>query len=154
MEIDCLQRNKTFKFKITLNRHNARHNINYCILPEPTHFSLPSTINASLCWLKNVVGMYLDQVHLLLIGQRGLGHFIRYWPLLPIGWRIVQILRQHGKKTTSIAPTNLSAIQAASQSTLSMYNYTPLVISRNEQNKQLTLLRKLALTAINKIFAL
>jgi hypothetical protein len=33
-----------------------------------------------------------------------------------------------------------------------MNNYTPLVISRNDKNKQLTLLsqRKLALTAINK----
>jgi hypothetical protein len=39
---------------------------------------------------------------------------------------------------------------------LSMNNYPPLVISRNEKNKQLTLLsqRKLALNAINKLFAL
>jgi hypothetical protein len=39
---------------------------------------------------------------------------------------------------------------------LSMNNYTPLVISWNDKNKQLTLLsqRKLALTAINKPFAL
>jgi hypothetical protein len=37
-----------------------------------------------------------------------------------------------------------------------MNNYTPLVISRNDKNKQLTLLsqRKLALTAINNFFAL
>jgi hypothetical protein len=39
---------------------------------------------------------------------------------------------------------------------LAMKNYTPLVISRNDKNKQVTLLsqRKLALTAINKLFAL
>jgi hypothetical protein len=41
-------------------------------------------------------------------------------------------------------------------SLFSMNNYTPLVISRNDKNKQLTLLSqcKLALTAINKLFAL
>ncbi len=52
------------------------------------------TINASLCWSNNVVGVYLVQVSLLLFGQQGLGHFFRHSPLLAIGWRIVQILRQ------------------------------------------------------------
>jgi hypothetical protein len=48
-----------------------------------------------------------------------------------------------------------SAIQAASKPLLSMNSYTPLVISRNDKNKQLTLFsqRKLALTAKNKLFA-
>ncbi len=36
---------------------------------------------------------YLVQVSLLLIGQQGLGHFFMYLPLLPIGWRTVQIVR-------------------------------------------------------------
>jgi hypothetical protein len=69
---------------------------------------------------------------------------------------IVQILRQHQRETTNSTPTTLSALQASSQSTLSMNNYTPLVISSNDKNKQLTLLsqRKLALTALNKLFAL
>ncbi len=55
-------------------------------------------------------------------------------PLLPIGWRIVQILRQRRRKTT--------------HPLLSMHSCTPLVISGNDKNKQLTLLsrRKLALT--------
>jgi hypothetical protein len=48
-------------------------------------------VNASLRWLNNVSGMYLVQVSLFLIGQQGLGQFFRYRPLLPIGWRIVQI---------------------------------------------------------------
>jgi hypothetical protein len=76
----------------------------------------------------------------------------------PIGWRIVKILRQRRKKTTNTEPTTLSAIKASSQSTFinehfSLNNYTPLVISRNDKNKQLTLLsqRKLTLTAINKL---
>jgi hypothetical protein len=47
-------------------------------------------INASLHWLNNVRGMYLVQVSLLLIGQEGLGNFIRYRLLLQIGWRNVQ----------------------------------------------------------------
>jgi hypothetical protein len=32
-----------FKFKITLDRHNARQNLNYYVLPDPPLFSLPST---------------------------------------------------------------------------------------------------------------
>ncbi len=69
-------------------------------------------VNVSLRWLTNVSSLYLVQVFLLLIGQQGLGDFFRYRSLLPIGWRIVQILRQ--RRT---APTTLSAIQAASKST-------------------------------------
>jgi hypothetical protein len=82
--------------------------------------------------------MYLVPISLLLIGQQGL-------PLLFIFWRIVQILRQRRRKTTNTAPTTLIAIQAT------MNNYTPLVIRRNDDNKQLTLLsqRKLALTGKN-----
>jgi hypothetical protein len=41
--------------------------------------------------------MYLVQVSLLLIGRQGLVDF-RYRPLLPIGWRIVQILGQRQRK--------------------------------------------------------
>ncbi len=48
---------------------------------------------------------------------RGLGHFFRHRPLLPIGWKTVQILRRRRRKMTNTAPTTLSAIQAASQST-------------------------------------
>jgi hypothetical protein len=53
-------------------------------------------VHASLPWLYNVVGVYLVQVSLLLIGQQGLGHFFRYRLLLPIGWRIVQIYSNAG----------------------------------------------------------
>jgi hypothetical protein len=76
--------------------------------------------------------------------------------LILIGWLIVQILRQRRRKTTNTAQTTLSAIQAwQANPLLSMNNHTPLVINRNKKNKQLTLLsqRKLALTAINKLFA-
>ncbi len=52
------------------------------------------------------------------------------------------------------APTTLSAIQANQANPLEQLLYNPLEISRNDRNKQLTLSqRKLALTAINKLFA-
>jgi hypothetical protein len=58
-------------------------------------------VNASLRWLKNVRGVHLPQVSLLLIGQQHLVYFFRNRPLLPIGWRIVQILRQRRGTTTN-----------------------------------------------------
>ncbi len=42
-------------------------------------------VNASLHWRNNVSDLYLVQVSLFFIGQKGLGHFFRYQPLLPIG---------------------------------------------------------------------
>ncbi len=37
---------------------------------------------------------------------------------------------------------------------VSMNNYTPLVISKNDKNKQLTLLSQRKLTAVNKFFCI
>jgi hypothetical protein len=34
-------RKNEFKLQITFNCHNARQNLNYCVLPQPPHFSLP-----------------------------------------------------------------------------------------------------------------
>jgi hypothetical protein len=67
--------------------------------------------------MSHVSNNYIVQVSLLLFGQQGLEHFFNYRPLLPFGWRILKILRQRHRKTTKTAPTTLSAIQAASQST-------------------------------------
>jgi hypothetical protein len=75
---------------------------------------------------------------LLLIGQQGLGHFFSYRHLLPIGWRTVQIVRQRRKKMANTAPTTLSVKQAENQSTFINENYAPLVICKNDKNKQLT----------------
>jgi hypothetical protein len=36
-----------FKFNITLDHHNAIQNLNYYVLLDPPHFSLPSTFKAS-----------------------------------------------------------------------------------------------------------
>jgi hypothetical protein len=82
--------------------------------------------------------VYLVKVSLLLIGQQDLVDFFRYRPFLPIGLRIVQILCQRRGKTTNTAPTTLSAIQAASQST---FVSEQIVIRKNDKNKQLTIIK-------------
>jgi hypothetical protein len=87
--------------------------------------------------------------------MQGFGRFFMYRPLLPMGWRIVQIICQRQRKSTNTVPPLLVQYEHQANPRLSMNNYTP-VINRNDKNKQLTLLsqRKLALTAINKHFAL
>jgi hypothetical protein len=63
----------------------------------------------------------------------------------------VQILRQRWGNTTNTAPTTLRAIQAASQSTFinEQIFSTSLVISRNDKNKQLTIIKPTQ-TGINR----
>ena len=87
--------------------------------------------------LNNVSGVYLVQISLPLIGQQGLGDFFRYRPLLPIGWRIVQILRLRQRKTTNTAPITLSAKQEPSQSAFINEQLYSTCNSRNDKNKQL-----------------
>jgi hypothetical protein len=60
---------------------------------------------------------YCSPGFLAFYGQQDLGHFFRYRPLLPIGWKIMQILRQRRRKKTNTAPATLIATQAGSQST-------------------------------------
>jgi hypothetical protein len=88
-------------------------------IEQKVYFSLLMQVCIGLIMLAGCT--YLTQVSLLLIGQQGLVDFFRYRPLHPFGWQIVQILRQRRRKTTNTAPTTLSAIQAASQSTFISY---------------------------------
>jgi hypothetical protein len=111
------------------------------------------TDNASLAWLNNFVGVYLVQVSLLLIGQQGLGDLFRYRPLLPIDWRITQILRQRRRNTTNTAPITVLLVRYKQQANplLSIFNYSPLVIIRN--NKKAANIIKPTYTRIDrKIF--
>jgi hypothetical protein len=87
-------------------------------------------VSANLLWLNDVIGVYLVRVSLLLIGQQGLEDFFRFPPLLPIGWRIVQILRQRRRKTTNTAPTSQDKQHA--NPLLSVNNLTPLVTCRKK----------------------
>jgi hypothetical protein len=98
--------------------------------------------------------MYLVPISLLLIGQQGLPLLLigqQGLPLLLLFWRIVQILRQRRRKRPIQRQPLLLQYKQQANPLLSMNNYTPLVISRNDKNNQLTLLsqRKLALTGKN-----
>jgi hypothetical protein len=97
--------------------------------------------NASLRWLNNVVGVYLVQVSLLHIGQQGLVDFFSYRPLLPMGWRIVQIYANDRGKQPKRQLLVVQYKQQANPLLLTQY-YTPLVISWNDKNKQLTFIKR------------
>jgi hypothetical protein len=73
-------------------------------------------VNASLCWLYNVSGVYLIQVSLLLIGQQS----VRFGTFLLLEDCASALLYKHQANPL-----------------LSMNNYTPLAISENDKNKQL-----------------
>jgi hypothetical protein len=133
-------------------------------------------VNASLRWLNNVSGVYLVQVSLLLIGQQGLGHFYLFFfwwqDAAPFGTflRVSDLASHWLEDCANCTPTPeendkyrvpvqcqplLVQYKQQDNSLLSVHNYTPIVISGNDKNKQLTLLSqcKLALTGRNKLFA-
>ncbi len=69
-------------------------------------------VNASLRWLNNVWHVLNPGIlafYWILDISSGIGPC-----MLPIGWRIVQMLRQRQRKTTNAESVTLSAIQAAS----------------------------------------
>jgi hypothetical protein len=109
-----------------------------------------------LRWLNNVVGVFLVQVSLLLIGQQGLVNFFSgIGPCFPLAGGLCKLYANSGGKQPLQRQLLLVQCKHHANPLLSMNNNTPLVISRNDKNTQLTLSqRKLALTAINKLFAL
>ena len=60
-----------FKFKITPDRHNAVQKLNYCVLPHPAHFWLPSTfkkggpqaLGCLRLWKENGEGIKKEKEH-------------------------------------------------------------------------------------------
>ena len=111
-------------------------------------------VTASLRWLNNVNGVYFIQVSLLLICKQGLVNFFRYRPLLPLSGGLCKFFA-NAKLLIQRQPL-LVQYKHQVNPLFSMNNYTPLVISRNDKYKQLTLLSqcKLAFTAINELFGL
>ncbi len=101
-------------------------------------------VNASFRWLNTVRGVYLVKVSFILIGWQGLER------LFLVSAHASHCLEDCAifRKTINTVPTSPNAIQAACNTPLSMNNYTPLVISGNDKNKQLTLIGQcnLALT--------
>ncbi len=96
-------------------------------------------VNASLRWLNNVSRIYLTQVSWFLIGQQ---HLASHWladcaNAITGGQQQIQsqlLLVQHKKQVIPF---------------LSMYKYSPLVIRRNDKNKQLTIIKPTQ-TGINR----
>jgi hypothetical protein len=66
------------------------------------------SVNASFRWLNNVGGRVLSPGFLTFYWSADLEHFFTYRPLLPIGWRIAQILffyaNSGGKRSTQRQP--------------------------------------------------
>jgi hypothetical protein len=54
MEIGLLHKNYTFKLQMTLDRHSPRLKLNDSPLPDPSHFSLPSSFKEDTVVLKKV----------------------------------------------------------------------------------------------------
>jgi hypothetical protein len=73
------------------------------------------TVIESLRWLNNDRGV--DSGFLASYLSAGFGRLFRYLAFIPIGWMIVQILRQHWRKTANTSPTTLSEIYASNQFT-------------------------------------
>ncbi len=116
----------------------------YCLVndfvTQKVYFSRIMRVYVGLIMLAACTVQYLVQVSLTLIGQQGMGHFFRYRPLLRIGWRTVPSVRELRRKMTFIQLQPLLAqCKQQANSLLSMHNYTPLAISGNDKNKQLTL---------------
>jgi hypothetical protein len=109
-------------------------------------------------WLNNVVSVYLVQVSLLLFSKQGLGHFFRYRPFFPLAGLedCANFTLYAGGKQPMQRQILLMQYKQQANPLLSIDNYTPLVIRRSDENKQLTLLsqRKLGLTARNTLFGL
>ncbi len=85
--------------------------------------------------------LYITQVSLFLNGQQDLVDFFRYQPLLPIGWRIVQILRQRRGKQQIQRQLLLVQYRQKANPYISLNKYAPLVISRNDKNNQLIFIK-------------
>ncbi len=106
-------------------------------------------------YVGNVGVVYIVQASLLLIGQLGLAHHSTgIGPCFPLAGGLWKFYATAGGNRPTQRQQLLVQYKQQANPFLSMLNYTPLVISRNDKNKQLTLLRqcKLALTARNTLF--
>jgi hypothetical protein len=56
-----LQRKNKFKLQITLDRHNDRQNLNYCVFPTPFIFRYHLPLNVYKC------GLRLDKIRAFLL---------------------------------------------------------------------------------------
>jgi hypothetical protein len=90
-----------------------------------------------LLYMRVCVGLIMlaaFHVSLLLICQQGLRQFVKYRPLPPIGWRIMQTVRQRRRENDQYSDVKY---KQQANPLLSMHNCTPLVIRGNGNNKLL-----------------
>jgi hypothetical protein len=113
-------------------------------------------VNAGLCWLNNVTGVYLVQFSLLLIRQQSLGHSSSVGPGFPLAGGLCKFYAIAGLKLLIQRQPLLEQYKQQANPLLSKHNYTPLVISGKDKNKRLTLSSqgKLALTGRKTLFPL
>jgi hypothetical protein len=100
-------------------------------------------VNASLRWLNDVVGVYLFQVSLLLIGQQGFGKFLQVSGLASHWLDNCANFPPTLEEMNQYLQRQLLLVQYTQQANplLFTHNCTPLVISRNDKNKKLTIIK-------------
>jgi hypothetical protein len=94
---------------------------------------------ASLRWLSNVVGGYLVQVSLLLIGHQ-VGRFLQVSALASYRLTDCANFTPTPDENNQCSANYLVQCKQQVNPFLSMNNYTPHVISRHDKNRQLSLL--------------
>ncbi len=90
-------------------------------------------------WRNNVSGVYLVQVSLLLVGQQVWDTSSGIGPCFPLAGGLCKFYANARSKRQIQRQPLLVQYKEQASPLLSIYNYTPLVISGNYKNKQLTL---------------
>jgi hypothetical protein len=103
-----------------------------------------------LCTFKYTSLTLLSKVSLLLIGQKDLLDFFRYiGPSFPLAGGLCKFFDNAGGKQQIQRQLLLVQYKQQANPLLSMNNYTPLVVSRNDKNKQLAIIKPKQ-TSINR----
>jgi hypothetical protein len=105
-------------------------------------------VNAILRWLYNVTGMYLARFPYFLLVSRVWDISSGIVPFFPLAGGLCKFYANNGGKRPKQRQPLLVLYWQPINPLLSMNNYTPLVISGNDKNKQLTI--KPTQTGINR----
>jgi hypothetical protein len=129
---------------------SIEHLFNFTIVH---HCTLFLTLTFSFYPLEHCFITFFSTVFKGTVSRDGFG-FWTYRLLLPLAGGLYKFYANAGGKRPIQRQPLLVQYKKQANPLLSMHNYTPLVISSNDKNKQLTLLsqRKLALIARNTLF--
>ncbi len=98
-----------------------------------------SQVNANLHWLTNDVGVYLVRVSLLLLVRTIWDIFSGIGPCFPLAGGLCKFYANARGKQPIQSQLILVQYKQQANPLLSIHNNTPLLISRNDKNKQITL---------------